>query len=321
MKRILICASAAIVALASCSETHVVYNEAPTEIGFKVVNSSLSKASALESLHSTMGVLANYSDDMSEYFPNASFVKHTDHWGGVKAHYYPMNRNLNFLYYAPYAEGWTADYSTTGSAKLISPALTGLDKTDLLYGNAMLTEVEKTDQPLPITLSHAMAKITINVKANTEDLITFNSVTLKSVSTGGVFTATYNIADKSLKSAEWNPSATEDKILTWNQALKDEVQIYGEPFFIVPSNYNTKNVEQTTLEIVYSVKDAENLQNHKVSLDLSADDAKAYWEMGKHYIYNLSASVYAIQFTPVVEDMIDDQKVDQNNNPEFSEVE
>ena len=44
MKRFFVCAAAAIVALASCSKTQVVYNDAPEEIGFKAVSGVMTKA-------------------------------------------------------------------------------------------------------------------------------------------------------------------------------------------------------------------------------------------------------------------------------------
>ena len=56
MRRFFILASAAIVALASCAKTQVVYNDAPEEIALKTVNMPMTKAAYNQDL----GVVAFY---------------------------------------------------------------------------------------------------------------------------------------------------------------------------------------------------------------------------------------------------------------------
>ena len=311
MKRILICASAAIVALASCSETHVVYNEAPTEIGFKVLDAAMTKATALHETHETMGVFANYTNDHAEYFPNVQFEYHDDatpaHWGGTVTQYYPMTGNLNFACYAPYDQNaWSLEYSDDGKATLKGTGLTSLDKTDLLYGKTLSVDNEKSSDLVDVTLSHALAEIVINVKANEANLITFNSITVKSVSADGTFTAVYDAASGTLESAEWVAGTPKDHQMTSTAYLTTESSEYGR-FFIVPGS-------QTRLTIDYTIKDY--LKNKTVDIGLDDTNA-AEWERGKRYIYNLSASVYAIRLNPSVEDM---EEVKQISSQDGSEI-
>ena len=64
MKRLFILASAAIVALAACTKTEVVYTEAPAEIGFKQITDVMTKAVPDGTqLPATMGVYAYKGSD------------------------------------------------------------------------------------------------------------------------------------------------------------------------------------------------------------------------------------------------------------------
>ena len=78
MKKFFFCAAAAIVALASCSKTQVVYNDAPQEIGFKAVTGVMTKTTTFAD-DRALGVFANLTgDDNADgdvYFGNTSFAK------------------------------------------------------------------------------------------------------------------------------------------------------------------------------------------------------------------------------------------------------
>ena len=58
MKRLFILASAAIVALAACTKTEVVYTEAPAEIGVQTYAGAMTKASLGTDVH--LGVFAEW---------------------------------------------------------------------------------------------------------------------------------------------------------------------------------------------------------------------------------------------------------------------
>ena len=109
MKRILIFASAAIVALASCAKTEVVYKDAPQEIAFKQITGAMTKADT--KLSGTMGVFAQYNNDNTSttnavYFDNTSFAEGSTEcvWEADEAKYWPLEGNLDFTIYAPYNE-------------------------------------------------------------------------------------------------------------------------------------------------------------------------------------------------------------------------
>ena len=98
MKRFFILASAAIVALASCAKTEVVYKDAPEKITFKQVTDVMTKATNLSD-QLTLGVFAN-EEDGDVYFGNTAFTYSEGTWGNNSA-YWPYEGNLVFTVYAP----------------------------------------------------------------------------------------------------------------------------------------------------------------------------------------------------------------------------
>lgn len=303
MKRILICASAAIVALASCSETHVVYNEAPTEIGFKKITGAMTKAGPLSDYHTSMGVFAYKSGESgTSYFGNTKFIDRTNYWGGETPQYYPLTGNLDFAYYAPYNEAWTLDKSGTVYT-MASPKFETV-KNDILYGTLMVLNQARTEENVPVVLGHALAKISIKAKANTPDIVTISQIDVKDVFSSGKFTVTYGAAANtaSLTSAVWSDKGTSSNVTVRNQdnkALTTEVAAYGESFYVIPSDLNKTDVLQTSLVIQYKL--AGQVADHTLEVDLSGS-----WEMGKHYVYTLEATAYEIKLTPSVVDMVEE---------------
>ena len=92
MKRLFILATAAIVALASCAKTEVVYTDAPEEIGFKAVTGAMTKAAILDGTYTEtdMYVYSWKNEDKTEYESVTIFSNGGD--GNFKATpslYYP----------------------------------------------------------------------------------------------------------------------------------------------------------------------------------------------------------------------------------------
>lgn len=123
MKKMLFCAAAAIAALASCSKTQVVYNDAPEEIAFKQITGAMTKATtsfSLDQHHTSMGVFANVKGTNAEYFGNTSFSKTTatgeSYWVANPTKYWPFQTELQFIVYAPYlSSNVSVSYSQTNT--------------------------------------------------------------------------------------------------------------------------------------------------------------------------------------------------------------
>lgn len=297
--------------LASCAKTTVVYNEAPEEISFKQVTNVMTKADPETSeLTTDMGVFAVLSGTGAEYFSNIQFngtgEVGSKIWKANPAQYYPLQEALDFAFYAPYTNTPSAWTYTHSGQVLKSCAYTDVKSTDILFGSEILADKVKQEEAYPVTLKHALAKVSIKIKttATTANLVTITGVTLNQIYDSGTLTVTYG--SDALTSAVWSEKGdAADYTFNVNQSATTTAVEYGTPIYIVASDYGDNDgCEQTSLVVNYKIKrDGTNEYTGSATLDLSPDTGKAYWEMGKHYIYTINATVYEITFDANVEDM------------------
>lgn len=180
MKRLFLLATAAIVALASCSKTQVVYTDAPEQITFKQVTNAMTKApTALNS--GILGVFAHQGE--SEYFGNSPFTwKDTESvFKGGKQ--WPQTGDLDFTVYYPYSAD--AKYNVE-EKQLTIPASSNID--GVYYGVKRYTDKNSANQE-PVVLNHVCAKIT--VKFDGGELYNFSSASIAGVNTAGNVAVNY----------------------------------------------------------------------------------------------------------------------------------
>ena len=149
MKRFFILATAAIVALASCAKTEVVYNDAPEQISFKQITGAMTKAFTNGT---NLGVFAYQDTDM--HFENLAFAHNGTAWTNPGA-FWPYEGQLTFTVYAPHVDG---------KADLSGKVLTLFEVSaaeDLYYGEAQVTTA-KTDF-VNVVLKHVSAKVTVSM--------------------------------------------------------------------------------------------------------------------------------------------------------------
>lgn len=163
MKRFFILATAAIVALASCAKTEVVYKDAPEEIAFKQITNVMTKAVPDGTqLPATMGVYAY--KGTTPYFSNVSYSDKTGYWGATDDNdkaYWPLdNSTLTFTVYAPHNAN--AQFATN---MLTIPDVT--NATDVLYGKTQPTgnKTSNATTPVDVELGHAFAQVLVVFKA------------------------------------------------------------------------------------------------------------------------------------------------------------
>lgn len=304
MKRFFILASAAIVALASCAKTEVVYKDASREIAFKQIAGPMTKAE-LDPLAGNMGVFAWTVTSPAVYFGNTQFNETGGIWKATPSKFYPIQGELDFAYYSPYALNWTFDGSTT----LTSPALANITTTDVLYGKTIATSAKKAEA-LNVELAHALAKVTVNVTTDdtSKEHITITEVTLSDTHLGGTLTVTYDAKDAI--NAVWAADAASS--LTWDsdRILNSTDNLpYGQNYII--ADYGSRTTyEQGTLTVSYSMDiDGAGAGTDRyegtATFDLSKDGSKAYWNMGNNYIYNIKATLTEITFDADVEKFVD----------------
>lgn len=287
MKRILICAAAAIVALASCSKTQVVYNDAPEEIGFKAVTGVMTKAvDEWDSSTEVMGVFANPNGETALYLNNAQFKKDGTQsyfvgWDGSahKPYYWPLGKNLDFVAYAPYKNGVT--YDASASNLTISVDNTSA-YTDILYGAVKLENKSKQVDAYALNMSHALAWIQVKVVADQDDVLDINSFDLTEI----VKTATLivNYTTPATPSLSWTPTSATASV----SLLTGSVGTAGSTvdILVIPA------AEQTTFAMNYDLGSNTNLTWNK--------DLEGSWVAGYKYIYNISVGASEIKITPEV---------------------
>lgn len=289
MKRLFILASAAIVALASCTKTQVVYTEAPEEIGFKAYAGAMTKAD-LNATHSSLGVFAYLEGTATQYFPNSQFTNIGNNWSGGK--YWPLDaeQGLDFILYAPYASD--ADYATnTKVLTLTIPDNTpdaDTPQVDWLYGTTVANGDKKTNSAgVTASMAHALAKVTVTLQANKADAFTFVSLTLNNTKQQGEVAVNYNATPVTAAPVEDTADGNYTHSFTGlaaNAAIPAAETDMGE-VLVFPSDV-------TSFTLKYKIGDSEELTQ---PIALSGT-----WACSKNYTYAISLNGNDIVIVPTV---------------------
>ena len=292
MKRLFILASAAIVALASCSKTQVVYNDAPEEIGFKTVTGAMTKVADGTQMPETMGVIAYKGNE--QYFPNTSYSNKTTYWGATsneEKRYWPVDGDLTFTVYAPFSSTamdydnaektleFTADNSTVGS------------QIDWLYGENQPTGNKEAygATNMPVQLNHALTQIVINFSANAADLVTLTSVSLNNTNQIGTGTITYPDATPSWTQTD---NGSDMQLL----ALNSSVALTTSPTEYVCLVIPTTALDTEEIHFTYKLAGS----NVDLPYTITNTQLGNTWTYGKRYIYNVSIGAAEIMIDPTV---------------------
>lgn len=306
MKRILICAAAAIVALASCSKTQVVYNGAPEEIGFKTYAGAMTKAN-LDVTHSSMGVFA-YLQGSSLFFDDTRFTTSSDNkWTGGR--YWPIDntQKIDFAVYAPSKEDVTNsnaafDYSAKTLALTIpdnTPAGDPAEQVDWLYGNTIATGTKESDSSdgVGIELSHALSKISVVLKTAETTAFKFVSLTLDNTKQAGTITVDYD-ATPTMTVTPSNEDGSYSHYFT-GLTEGDDIQASTEmgEVLVFPSS-------ATDFTFKYKMTGSEATLTAPIELDET-------WLPSKHYIYTITVKGNEIVIVPTVDDWTSEVPLDE----------
>lgn len=287
MKKFFFCAAAAIVALASCSKTQVVYNNAPEEIGFKAVTGAITKTEQKDAtLDGTMGVFAFVTGGTTAYFENISFSnKSGDVWTGTtESMYWPVTSGLDFAVYAPWESAEGAEFETnTLTVKADNSAKTTIDaQEDYLYGAAYYNNsgsgFDKNTVSVPVTLKHAQAKVTVSF---TGENVTITDVKL----TAPVLKGSYAVTYTDPVTVDWTPGeANEEVSLIASATLSDAPS--KASLMVVPET-------KTTITFFYQIDGSDAKLPYTIT-------PSANWAYGTHYTYNVEITPKEIKFSPTV---------------------
>lgn len=267
MKRFFILASAAIVALASCAKTEVVYKDAPEQIAFKTLNSPMTKATYGEDL----GVAAYFINTENEYFGQTKFEFENGVWTGGQ--YWPLSNALKFIAYGPYQSSGVTISATQIFADNVESDL------DFVYSyvdndGAGYKKKDFEGAGVAMPMKHAKAKVVITVTTGDNEKVTKVEL-LNTPMTGDCTVAIPSEA------VTWTYADADKKNVDFTS--KDNIRhlVVPCPPTTIRVTYNSLNPAQTglTTEIDLSTAIMKDKENNIVTGD---------WLPGYSYTYNIS---------------------------------
>ena len=308
----------ALAALAACSKSEVAY-EAPKEIGFTPVKGNVTKASGLSGeLAATqhLGVWAywdktvevddegtvtepTYGSYTDDYLVNALFQKKTVNnvsaWGGAGNGYpWPVNGALVFAGYTTPTDnvitlddnddetnGTEVSYSLVDDTMIIRNYEND-DEFDLCWfgRTAQAYNYRTNDGAIPVTLSHALTWISIQVQASGSPVgwkitsMSLDDLTVKGTATCKATTATWDSVETDDLNI-YEPAEEEDPYVLTTELVKltDNIVIPSQPVDL-------------TVNYSFMVNGVEKTDAKTVSLKLNSGNT-IDWANGVHYTYTL----------------------------------
>ena len=308
----------AVGAIVACTKSEVKYDES-SEIAFAPVASVNTKvAGAIESTtyptNENFLVWAYWQDvpagsDKNAFTAPTTYIEGKEFknatnklWKGAKRSYYwPKTGSLVFACVspadAPLMDGSSINHSLADefSFNYANPNKTA-ETRDLLWANCTASYNEATAgvNGVPVKFRHALAWITFRVKGEgvSQGSYTMKNLTLNPVMTEATF--------KSAGNGSWLAQQTSEEyeIFSGSQPLTASfVDLETNPrgTLVIPQ---TKTGDYTAT-LKYTNATGDNDINETIELKLGTG-----WEIGKHYIYNITFSPTEILIAPTVEDWV-----------------
>lgn len=291
MKRLFLFATAAIVALASCTKTKVVYTDAPEEIGFKAVTGVMTKADLGQNTNASLGVYAEL--ESGSYFDNISFApaEGATEWTGNPAQYWPAAAELTFTVYAPYNNESKVTYQ---NSTLTINCDNTTSETDWLYGSKQV-EASKAEGAVAVSLNHALAKVQFDFVALDNANVTLKSVVLNGTKQAGTCIVNY---------AQTSPTVNWDTESANNTDVEFDVADDGVTLSTTAESYSDLVVPVETqgasMTFTYTISNGTVLTHTVDSQTLGA------WQHGKQYTYSVSIGATEIKFSNPTVNNFDD---------------
>ena len=331
----------AIAAIAACTKSEVAY-EAPAEIGFAPAVKNVTKAAMASGAllannpDQQLGIWAYWNYDGTailgthavSYLNDATFGKKNatlangssvTAWGGVGYAYpWPTNGTLKFAGYTKFTTDGSVSYSGVAEDNITFTNYTQANGFDLCWFKTTGEYNNRTTgDAIEVTLSHALAWLTFNIKGQGTVGWKINSIVLNDIASVGTGVCHGDGAD----AAQWTCSEynTDMTLLSSQLTLTDgfvDIEDGAKNFVVIPQTLNAGNQAdnartQHTLTINYSfpVGDPNVDANWKsdsrtVKLDLTsnhgdaADAVQNRWKSGVHYTYNLTFKATEILVAP-----------------------
>lgn len=289
-------AASAMMILASCSKTEVVYQDQdPQEIGFFSIVKKQTKAAIPDDkfTYSNMVVAASISDSdaiaAGLYFGKTVFTKNDGVFTGGK--YWPIQpATLDFLAVAPEVEDQVETSFTNGAASATVVVTDNeTNQHDVMYATAEARKVANvTPGAVPMVFNHALAWVNFTFAGNN------SNITITDVAVTASYNGTLTIDNSGdAISASWTEKENAKLISVDAEDLNINTTAaapYGAGLLVVPNT-------GVNFVITYRVTDTDQV-SHEYTYTYTLTDN---WEVRKKYTYNVTMNVNEIQITPTVD--------------------
>ena len=241
-------------------------------------------------------------------------------WKPASVYFWPKNGYLAFDAYSPSSVTATCD-ATTGIAFSDFVASTSYDdQIDLLYSNRVINKQSSVEHNnntydgVNIPFNHALSVVRVFVKASTAtdaNLIKVKSVKFMNIKNKGNFSQ-----------AVWTPEETDVNLVigdaadsTSSFAISTAEKQYGKNHIVLPQVFTG---DSAVLEIKYDilgqggVEPLEQVAHFALSGQTAVkpgsdpvDSHDHEWKMGKRYNYHITFGLNEIYFAPSITDWVD----------------
>ena len=241
-------------------------------------------------------------------------------WKPASVYFWPKNGYLAFDAYSPSSVTATCD-ATTGIAFSNFVASTSYDKQiDLLYSTRVINKqasVEETNDTydgVNIPFNHALSVVRVFVKASTAtdaNLIKVKSVKFMNIKNKGNFSQ-----------AVWTPEETDVNLVigdaadsTSSFAISTAEKQYGKNHIVLPQVFTG---DSAVLEIKYDILGQGGVEaleqvahfalSGQTAVKPGSDPVDSHdheWKMGKRYNYHITFGLNEIYFAPSITDWVD----------------
>ena len=238
-------------------------------------------------------------------------------WKPASVYFWPKNGYLAFDAYSPSSVTATCD-ATTGIAFSDFVASTSYDdQIDLLYSNRVINKQSSVEHNnntydgVNIPFNHALSVVRVFVKASTAtdaNLIKVKSVKFMNIKNKGNFSQ-----------AVWTPEETDVNLVigdaadsTSSFAISTAEKQYGKNHIVLPQVFTG---DSAVLEIKYDILGQGGVEplEQVATLNLASQSAEGpenhtgSWLMGKRYNYHITFGLNEIYFAPSITDWEDYQ--------------
>ena len=256
-------------------------------------------------------VTVNYDSDKNDTTTG------TGAWKPASVYFWPKNGYLAFDAYSPSSVSATCD-ATTGIAFSDFVASTSYDdQIDLLYSNRVINKQSSVEHNnntydgVNIPFNHALSVVRVFVKASTAtdaNLIKVKSVKFMNIKNKGDFSQAAWTPEEDIVDLVIGDAADSTSSFDISTAEKQ----YGKNHIVLPQNFTG---DSAVLEIRYYILgqgDVEPLEQ-VAKLNLASQSAEGTaphtgsWLMGKRYNYHITFGLNEIYFAPSITDWEDYQ--------------